>query len=49
MKKNPLIVDDEPNVLSSLNRELRQEGYTIYLTHQGKAGLDLLNKKATSA
>ena len=46
MNKNLLIVDDEPNVLRSLNRELRQEGYTISLTHQGKAGgLDVLNKK----
>lgn len=44
MNKNLLIVDDEPNVLNSLKRELRQEGYTIYLANQGKAGLDILEK-----
>jgi putative two-component system response regulator len=44
MNRNLLIVDDEPNVLSSLKRELRQEGYTIYLADRGKAGLDILEK-----
>ncbi|MBW2339987.1 MAG: response regulator [Deltaproteobacteria bacterium] len=44
MNKNLLIVDDEPNVLKSLKRELRHEGYTIYLANQGKAGLEILEK-----
>jgi putative two-component system response regulator len=42
MNKNLLIVDDEPNVLSSLKRELRQEGYRIFSATHGKAGLDIL-------
>jgi putative two-component system response regulator len=42
VNRNLLIVDDEPNVLSSLKREVRQEGYTIYLATQGEAGLDIL-------
>ena len=37
-----LIVDDEPNVISSLKRQLRHQDYTIYSANSGKAGLDLL-------
>jgi len=43
MNKSLLIVDDEPNVVSSLKRQLRREGYNIYSANSGKAGLDLLN------
>jgi len=39
-----LIVDDEPNVTSSLNRQLRPDGYTIYAANSGSAGLQLLRK-----
>jgi len=39
-----LIVDDEPNVTSSLNRQLRLDGYTIYTANSGKAGLELLKE-----
>jgi len=42
MNNNLLIVDDEPNVLSSLKRQLRHEDYTIYSANSGKVGLDLL-------
>lgn len=42
VNRSLLIVDDEPNVLSSLKRELKKEGYTIYLATQGEAGLDIL-------
>ncbi len=37
-----LIVDDEHNILSSLKRELKQEGYTIHLANSGKEGLGLV-------
>jgi len=39
-----LIVDDEQNVLNSLQRELRHEGYTVYLADSAGAGLDLLQE-----
>ncbi|MBW2062664.1 MAG: response regulator [Deltaproteobacteria bacterium] len=44
MNKNLLIVDDEPNILSSLTREFRPDGYAIYVAHSGSAGLDLINE-----
>jgi cyclic di-GMP phosphodiesterase len=40
-----LIVDDEPNVIRSLDRQLRQDGYTIYSANSGEKGLRLLNEK----
>ena len=45
MNQTLLIVDDEPNVISSLGRQLRQGGYTIYSANSGKKGLRLLNEK----
>ena len=39
-----LIVDDEPKVISSLRRTLRNEGYTIYSGNSGEAGLELLKE-----
>jgi response regulator RpfG family c-di-GMP phosphodiesterase len=40
-----LIVDDEPNVINSLDRQLRRDGYIIHSAHSGKKGLRLLNEK----
>lgn len=40
-----LIVDDEPNVTRSLDRQLRRDGYIIHSAHSGKKGLRLLNEK----
>lgn len=37
-----LCVDDEPNILSSLRRLLRGQGYEIFLAEGGNAGLALL-------
>jgi diguanylate cyclase (GGDEF)-like protein/hemerythrin-like metal-binding protein len=37
-----LLVDDEPNVLNSLKRLLRREGYRILTAQSGAQGLDLL-------
>ena len=39
-----LIVDDEPNVTSSLNRQLSRDGYTIYAANSGSTGLELLKE-----
>jgi response regulator RpfG family c-di-GMP phosphodiesterase len=40
--KTLLIVDDEPNVISSLKRQLRHEEYNIQSANSGMDGLDLL-------
>jgi response regulator RpfG family c-di-GMP phosphodiesterase len=37
-----LFVDDEKNILSSLRRLFRQEGYTIHLANSGVEGLEIL-------
>ena len=42
MNRTLLIVDDEPNVISSLKRQLRHEGFTIHSANCGKAGLELV-------
>ena len=39
-----LIVDDEPNVLASLKRDLRREGYGIVTAPDGPSGLEVLEK-----
>ncbi len=39
---NLLMVDDEPQILNSLKRELKQEGYRIYTANDGPAGLDIV-------
>jgi two-component system, HptB-dependent secretion and biofilm response regulator len=44
MNRSLLIVDDEPNIIKSLKRQLRHEGYDIYSAQSGQAGLDLLKK-----
>ncbi|HPC74089.1 MAG TPA: ATP-binding protein [Syntrophales bacterium] len=40
--RNLLLVDDEPQILNSLRRELRQKGYCIYTAGSGPAGIDIL-------
>lgn len=37
-----LLVDDEPNVLSSLKRLFRRDGYVIYTANGGAQGLEVL-------
>ncbi|WP_394782033.1 EAL domain-containing protein [Undibacterium sp.] len=47
MEKPPrtlLLVDDEPNILASLKRLLRREGYQILLANSGSEGLQVLGK-----
>ncbi|MFZ6645311.1 EAL domain-containing protein [Undibacterium sp. TJN25] len=46
MEKPPrtlLMVDDEPNILASLKRLLRREGYQILLANSGSEGLQVLD------
>jgi DNA-binding NtrC family response regulator len=45
MNRTLLIVDDEPKVINSLNRQLRYDGYTIHSANSGEKGLRLLNNK----
>ena len=40
--KNILFVDDEKNILGSLSRVFRKEGYGILLAESGETGLDML-------
>lgn len=41
-----LLVDDEPNILASVNRLLRAEGYAIRTAESGAQGLALLEQEA---
>jgi len=42
--RNLLLVDDEPQILNSLKRELRDECYRIHTAEGGRAGLEILKK-----
>ena len=44
MNRALLIVDDEPDVTSSLNRQLKRDGYSIYSANSGGTGLQLLKE-----
>lgn len=41
-----LLVDDEPNILASLKRLLRRDGYQILTANSGQEGLDVLASHA---
>jgi len=45
MQRTLLLVDDEPNILSSLARLLRKEGYRIFTANGGQEGLELLDRE----
>jgi two-component system probable response regulator PhcQ len=44
MNHGILLVDDEPNVISALERALLDEPYTIYSAESGEKGLELLSR-----
>ena len=44
MERTLLLVDDEPNILSSLVRVLRRDGYTILRANSGAEGLTILSE-----
>ncbi len=41
-----LLVDDEENILHLYDQELRDEGYTTVLAHDGKECLEKINKES---
>lgn len=43
-ERNLLLVDDEENILSSLTRLFRREGYKIFRASSGKEGLEVLKE-----
>ncbi|MCU6433519.1 EAL domain-containing protein [Undibacterium sp. Jales W-56] len=43
-QRSLLLVDDEPNILSSVKRLLRRDGYQIYTANSGQEGLKLLSE-----
>ncbi len=43
INKSLLIVDDEPNVISSLKRQLRKEDFTIFTAESGSEGIALVS------
>ena len=43
-KKRVMFVDDEPNILASLWRVFRKDGFEIYLAHNGWDALNKLRK-----
>lgn len=45
-ERNLLLVDDEENILSSLTRLFRREGYKIFRASSGKEGLELLKENS---
>ena len=44
MERNLLLVDDEENILRSLKRTLRRDGYNIYTADGGINGLEILDQ-----
>ncbi len=47
-KVSILFVDDEKNILSSLNRLFRSEGYDIHLANSGRMGLEIMETENIS-
>ena len=45
-RRTLLLVDDEANILASLKRLFRREGYTVLTAESGMAGLDVLAREA---
>jgi response regulator RpfG family c-di-GMP phosphodiesterase len=41
--RNILFIDDEPNVLTSLERLLRKENYRIFTARSGEDGIEIMN------
>lgn len=45
MQKKILIVDDEPNILLSLDFLMRRGGYLVFIARNGSEAMDILNKE----
>jgi DNA-binding response OmpR family regulator len=47
--KKILIVDDEPNILMSLEFLMKKEGYEVFIARNGREAIDILNKEMPDA
>jgi DNA-binding response OmpR family regulator len=45
LKKNVLIVDDEPNIIMSLDFLIRKAGYGLFIARNGAEAMDTLEKE----
>lgn len=45
LNRNLLIVDDEPNIIKSLLRQLKKNGYHIFTAYSGREGLDIIKQQ----
>ena len=46
MSKKVLIVDDEPNILMSLDFLMKKNGYEVFVGRNGQEALDIINKES---
>jgi len=45
MKKKVLIVDDEPNILMSLDFLMKKNGYDVFIARDGEEALHMINRE----
>ncbi|MXV37338.1 response regulator [Flavobacteriaceae bacterium Ap0902] len=45
MKKRILIVDDEPNIVMTLEYALQKKGYQIFIARNGEEALEIVNRE----
>ena len=45
MNRKILIVDDEPNILVSLEYLMKREGFEVHVAHDGEEALDVLRRE----
>lgn len=45
MAKSVLIVDDEPNILLSLEFLMKKKGYEVYIARDGREALEIVSEK----
>lgn len=43
---NVLVVDDEPNILMSLDFLMRKEGYQVFVARNGKEAIEIVERQA---
>ena len=46
MSKNVLIVDDEPNILMSLDFLMKKNGYQVFVARNGREAIDMIDSEA---
>ena len=45
MKKKILIVDDEPNILLSLDFLMKKNGYSVFIARDGEEAINIINRE----